>query len=300
MPGTAPSTARLRTRPLAPARVARRPARPDAAAPIVKWAGGKSRLLDAITARRPPSFRRYFEPFVGGGAVFFRLAPHHAVLSDLNADLIATYRAVAWNVEAVIRRLRTHRDRHCEDYYYATRERWNERTGPQSDVDRAAMFIYLNKTCYNGLWRVNRSGRFNVPIGSYKAPAICDAPGLRAASRLLQRAELATRSYDYVVDAAGRGDFVYFDPPYQPVSATANFTSYTSACFGEDDQRELARVARLLVRKGCAVMLSNSDTPLIRSLYDGFRVDRVTCNRAINSRADGRGAVAEVLITGGY
>jgi DNA adenine methylase len=291
------SASQLRVRPVVTARVVRHRARPDIAAPIVKWAGGKSRLLDEITARRPLSFRRYFEPFLGGGALFFRMAPQHAVVSDCNPDLINMYRCVAWHVEGVIRRLRTHRDNHSEQHFYATRSRWNERKGRQSDVDRAAMFVYLNKTCYNGLWRVNKKGLFNVPMGRYTDPPICDAASLRAASKVLQRAELKQSGYEYVADRAGAHDFVYFDPPYQPVSETASFTSYTAGDFGEDDQRELARVARNQARAGCAVMVSNSDTPFIRELYQGFDVATVECNRQINSRASARGAVREVIIT---
>ena len=287
----------LRVRPTVTARVARRKARPDIATPVVKWAGGKTRLLDEIMVRRPVQFRRYFEPFFGGGAVFFRLAPTHAVISDCNPDLVNMYRCVAWHVEGVIRRLRNHRERHCEEHYYATRSRWNTRQGRQSDVDRAAMFIYLNKTCYNGLWRVNRKGLFNVPMGRYDDPPILDAEGLRAASRVLQRAELVESGYQHVVDRAGAGDFVYFDPPYQPASPTANFTSYTAGDFGEDDQRELARMCRVLAQAGAAVMVSNSDTPLIRELYQGFDIASVQCSRAINSRASSRGAVGEVIIT---
>lgn len=292
--------ARLRTRPMVTARVARRRVRPDVATPIVKWAGGKSRLLDEIMLRRPLKVRRYFEPFVGGGAVFFRLAPAHSVISDCNPDLVNTYRCVAWHVEGVIRRLRNHREKHSEQHYYATRSRWNLRKGRQSDVDRAAMFIYMNKTCYNGLYRVNRKGLFNVPMGRYKDPQIFDPAALRTASHALQRATILEAGYQHVLDDAGRGDFVYFDPPYQPMSETANFTSYTADSFSEDDQRELARTARLLANKSCAVMVSNSDTPLIREIYKGFEIASVTCNRQINSRASSRGAVGEVIVTGGF
>jgi DNA adenine methylase len=282
----------------APQRTRHAPAkRAVPAAPIVKWAGGKTRLLDEILARRPARFGRYFEPFLGGGAVFFKLSPTGAVLSDINADLINAYRCVANQLDAVLRRLRVHRDNHGEGHYYATRERWNRRTAADTDVDRAAMFIYLNKTCYNGLWRVNRSGEFNVPMGRYRDPSVFDAAALHAASQLLRRAELRHAGYREVAELAGPDDFVYFDPPYQPRSVTSSFTSYTSDCFGEDDQRELAATARALAARGCAVMVSNSDTPLIRELYAEFNIERVACSRAINSRADSRGAVSEVLIT---
>lgn len=265
--------------------------------PVVKWAGGKTRLLDDLRARMPRTFRRYFEPFLGGGALFFRVAPEDAVLSDCNADLINMYTCVAWNVEAVIRRLQTHKRKHNTEHYYATREAWNARSRRQSDVDRAAAFIYLNKTCYNGLWRVNRSGGFNVPMGRYTNPTICEADKLRAASVALQKARLEVGHYADAVGEAASGDLVYFDPPYAPVSRTANFTSYARGAFGDDDQRELAELFRELDDRGCHVMLSNSDVPLIRELYDGYSIDTVTCSRAINSRATSRGAVNEVIVT---
>ncbi len=271
--------------------------RPVELAPIVKWAGGKTKLLDELLGRTPSSYRRYFEPFVGGGALFFRLAPDDAVLNDRNADLITTYRCIAWNVEAVIKRLQAHKAQHGETHYYQVRERFNDRSRKSSDIERAATFIYLNKTCYNGLYRVNQGGDFNVPMGRYTDPPICDAPRLRAASRVLQQADLRSGHYADAVDGARSGDLVYFDPPYHPVSETANFTSYTTDCFDENDQRQLADVTRLLDARGCTVMVSNSDTPFIRALYRDFTITRVTCARAINSNAASRGAVNEVIVT---
>lgn len=271
---------------------------PVAAAPIVKWAGGKSRLCDELLARSPRRFRRYFEPFLGGAALYFRLAPRFGILSDCNADLINMYRCVAWNVEAVIRRLARHREDHTEAHYYRMRERWNTAGELAADVDRAAAFIYLNKTCYNGLWRVNSRGQFNVPVGRYDEPSIFDPAALRAASKLLQRAEIATCHFADAADSARAGDFVYFDPPYHPLSETANFTSYTAGSFGPEDQRQLAEVARALVRRGCSVMVSNSDTAFIRDLYRGFRIDEVDCSRAINSKASARGPQRELIIVG--
>jgi DNA adenine methylase len=279
-------------------KIATRPA--AVPAPIVKWAGGKTKLLGQLMAARPRAFRRYFEPFLGGGALFFHLAPPVAVLNDSNEDLINTYRCVAWNVEAVIRRLATHRKKHCEEHFYDIRSRWNDRKRKQSDVQRAAAFIYLNKTCYNGLWRVNSKGLFNVPMGRYDSPQVFDAARLRAASRALQRAEFHAGHFADCLDQADAGDFIYFDPPYHPVTDTANFTSYTSDSFAEDDQRELARAARALAARGCAVMISNSDTPFIRQLYRGFRILRVAAPRAINSKANLRGEVSEVLISNHY
>ena len=297
-------TARTESRDAAPKRARRAPDRrgakplPAPTAPIVKWAGGKSKLVSALKERMPSRFRRYFEPFVGGGALFFRTAPSEAVLGDRNADLINTYRCIAWNVEAVIRKLAGLRSGHSNERYYEVRERWNDAARPMTDVARAATFIYLNKTCFNGLWRVNSKGRFNVPVGRYDDPSIFDAAHLREASRLLQRATLVAADYREVVSDARAGDLVYFDPPYAPLSATSSFTSYTAADFAADDQAELADIARRLDRNGVHVMISNSDTPGIRELYRGFRVEAIDCARAINSVASRRGAVSELIITG--
>ena len=280
-----------------PASTIPQPARPGSAAPIVKWVGGKTKLLPELIARMPELRGRYFEPFAGGAALFFRMAPQRAVLADSNSDLIGLYTAVAGDVDAVIRRLELHRANHDQQHYYETRTRWNDRGVSWSSADRAATFIYLNKTCFNGLWRVNRSGDFNVPIGRYTDPPICVPESLHAA---LARARLLCADYRSAVENAGRGDFVYFDPPYDPVTPTASFTSYTAGAFGPDDQRMLAETARALVARGCRVMLSNSDTPFVRGLYKGFRIDRVKCARAINSNASKRGEVDEVIVVGGY
>lgn len=270
------------------------------ASPVIKWVGGKTKLLPELTARLPERFGRYFEPFCGGAALFFRVAPQRAVLADMNQDLIGLYRTIASDVAAVIKKLQQHREHHDEAYYYDVRARWNQRDGSWSAADRAATFIYLNKTCFNGLWRVNRAGDFNVPIGRYTDPPICVPEALRAAHALLSRASLRHCDYRTSTEDASRGDFVYFDPPYDPVTTTANFTSYTADAFGPDQQAELADTARKLVARGCKVMLSNSDTPYIRSLYKGFKIDRVKCPRAINSNAARRGDVDEVIVVGGY
>jgi DNA adenine methylase len=280
-----------------PAR-ARAPVAEVTAAPVVKWVGGKTKLLDELLARMPARFGRYFEPFCGGAALFFRVAPARAVLADSNADLIGLYGALRGDVDAVIRRLQHHRAAHDEAHYYAMRERWNDRDRTWSSAERAAAFIYLNKTCFNGLWRVNRAGAFNVPIGRYTDPPICVPDALHAAHAVLARAELRCADYRTAVADAERGDFVYFDPPYDPVTTTSSFTSYTADAFGADDQRELAQTARELVARGCRVMLSNSDTPFVRSLYKGFTIDRVKCARAINSNAAKRGEVDEVIVVG--
>jgi DNA adenine methylase len=281
--------------------VDRAPAQRDVvAAPVVKWVGGKTRLLSELQARMPTTYGRYYEAFAGGAALFFRLAPRRAVLADYNSDLIGLYTAIATDVSSVVRRLEHHRDAHSETHYYAMRAKWNENHATWPLADRAAAFIYLNKTCFNGLWRVNRSGDFNVPIGRYTDPPICVPETLHAAQAVLAAADLRCADYRTATRDAHKGDFLYFDPPYDPVTPTASFTSYTAGAFGPDQQRELSEHARALVAKGCQVMLSNSDTPFIRSLYRGFTVDRVKCARAINSNAAKRGDVDELIITGGY
>jgi DNA adenine methylase len=290
------------TRNLAPLAPFAPPAAAPTATPIIKWVGGKTKLLPELLARMPPSFERYYEPFAGGAALFFRVAPERALLADSNSDLIGLYAAVARDVDAVIARLERHRAAHDQRHYYDMRARWNEPGAAWDPADRAAAFIYLNKTCFNGLWRVNRAGGFNVPIGRYADPPICVPETLRAAQAVLARATLRCADYRKAVEGAGRGDFVYFDPPYDPVTPTANFTSYTADAFGPEQQRELADTAQKLVARGCRVMLSNSDTPYVRALYQerGFRIDRVKCTRAINSNAARRGEVDEVIAVGGY
>ena len=270
------------------------------AAPVIKWVGGKTKLLHELISRMPETYGRYYEPFAGGAAMFFRLAPKRAVLADANKDLVALYTAIASDPNAVIRRLQHHREAHDEDHYYAMRAKWNEDHASWPAAERAATFIYLNKTCFNGLWRVNRAGAFNVPIGRYTDPPICVPDAVRAASHVLARAELRCGDYKSAVHDAKAGDFLYFDPPYDPVTPTANFTSYSADGFSADHQRELAATAKALVERGCKVMLSNSDTPFIRSLYRGMRVERVKCPRAINSNAAKRGDVDEVVVTAGY
>ncbi|MFH0902785.1 MAG: DNA adenine methylase [Pseudomonadota bacterium] len=269
------------------------------AAPFLKWAGGKKRLLDELVVRSPLRFRRYYEPFLGGGALFFGLAPRQAYLSDANEELIACYHAVRDETEQVIEVLAQYQQRHSASHYYEIRQRWNEERDELDRPERAAAFIYLNRTCYNGLWRVNSRGAYNVPLGSYVRPRILNAAVLRSAAHALRSAVLESRSFEWVLDSAGPDDFVYFDPPYDPLSATSSFTSYTAGCFGDAEQACLASAFRELDRRGCTVVLSNNDTPLIRRLYAGFELQQVYCSRAINSRASGRKAIAELIVTNG-
>ncbi len=277
-----------------PLPLARQPwRRPGAvpAKPFVKWAGGKTQLLGDLASRAPAAFGRYFEPFCGGAAFFFALQPRSATLSDANAELIQLYEVVRDDVDALVAELSRHR--YDKDSYYRVRALDPATLRP---VARAARMLYLNRTCFNGLYRVNRSGAFNVPMGRYANPTICDVDGLRAASLALAGHAIARRDYRAVLDDARPGDFVYFDPPYQPVSATANFTSYTPWPFVEADQRQLADTFDLLSARGVHCMLTNSDTPLVRALYAHHRIDRVLATRRISRDAARRGPVGELIV----
>ena len=267
------------------------------ARPFLKWAGGKGQLLAQFAALYPRQVHRYIEPFVGSGAVFFDLQAKfpglRAVLSDNNKELIDCYRAVQDDVEGLIRRLRQHKARHGKDHYYKVRGQPTDRlTAPR----RAARLIYLNKTCYNGLYRVNSRGDFNVPIGSYSSPSVFRAEALRRASRALQRVRLGVRDFGKCIRDARPGTFVYIDPPYHPVSKTANFTGYTEGGFGLAEQERLSSLFAELDGKGCLVMLSNSDTRAIRKLYGGYRIETVSARRAINSNGKRRGAISELVV----
>ena len=268
-------------------------------APIIKWAGGKGRLLEQYEPLFPREFGNYREPFVGGAAVFFHLSRHlreqraGVWLTDGNAEIVNLYEAVRDAVEEVIGFLQVHREQHGKQHYYAVRAQ-DPRALPLAE--RAARTIYLNKTCYNGLYRVNSRGEFNVPMGRYKNPGILNEAALLQASAALQGVNLDACDFAAVIGRAAPGDFIYFDPPYQPLTRTANFTSYTAGAFDEREQARLAEVFRVLDAKGCLVMLSNSDTPLVRRLYEGFDIRVVKARRAVNSRADRRGPVDEVVV----
>jgi DNA adenine methylase len=269
------------------------------AKPIVKWAGGKTRLLPELLARLPSTFGRYFEPFAGGAAMFFRLAPEHAVLADANADLINAYVMVARWPTHVTHLIDRHAQNHCADWYREVRDAWNARIHAGDLVARAAAFLYLNRTCFNGLWRVNRRGEFNVPMGNYKAPLAGLADLLRTAAPALGRTAIRVGDYRDVVAGAVAGDLVYLDPPYDTISKTSSFTAYTADKFGATEQAEVASTVRALATRGVHVLVSNADTPLVRELYRGMRIDVVKCGRAINSKASKRGAVDEVIVTAG-
>lgn len=267
--------------------------------PFLKWAGGKGQLLDELRkyAALAAPFHRYHEPFVGGGALFFGLFRHGALepcipfLSDNNGNLIEAYLGVRDHLDDVLLLLKHHQAHHDKDYYYAQRG-----AAPTTLPERAARLIYLNRTCFNGLYRENSRGEFNVPIGDYQNPVICDETTLRAASQALKKAVIETRSFATVLQKAKPGDFVYFDPPYHPVSKTSSFTKYAKGDFGEADQRELADVFAKLTRRGVKALLSNSHTEFVCDLYKDFTVVTVYAVRAVNSRTDRRGKIAEALI----
>lgn len=267
--------------------------------PFVKWIGGKGSLLPQLTPLFPDdvSERRHVELFVGGGALFFARRPQHAILTDVNDRLIRTYHAVRDSVDEVIERLTTFAASHAGDpqvTYYAARERFNN--DELSIPELAAHFIYLNKTCFNGLYRENKKGAFNAACGTYKNPAIADWATLRSASRALAGVAIEATTFEVAAERCGSCDFVYLDPPYEPVSRTASFTAYGAGGFDRDDQRRLASVFRWLDDRGCKVMLSNSDVPFIRELYEGFHIDTVQCRRAINCKGTARGYVSELVV----
>jgi len=263
--------------------------------PFLKWAGGKTQLLSALMKRMPASYNRYLEPFLGGGALFFALQPKASYLADYNGDLINCFEVVRSDVDELIEELK--RYKYEREMYYAVRDL--DRTAEfakLSAVKRAARFIYLNKTCFNGLYRVNSKGHFNVPFGAYKDPRILDAENLRACREALSSAVLKQGSFEEIAEVADKGDFVYFDPPYAPVSDTADFTQYVTGGFDASSQELLLLTCLKLHQKGVQWMLSNSNAPLIQELYRGFKVETVEAGRSINSKAEKRGPVLELII----
>lgn len=272
---------------------------PRSTSPFLKWAGGKTKLMSQLTPLLPKAVdrMRHVEPFVGGGGFFFSRLPQRAVLTDINEALIDTYLAVRDEVENVIDVLTGLNLAHAAgSTFYAVRDRYNQRDASTTRAERAAMFIYLNKTCFNGLHRVNRKGEFNVPEGRYASPRILDEVGLRLASSALRAADIQKAPYESLLETARPGDFVYLDPPYAPLSDTASFTAYADDGFSMRDQERLRDVVVELDRRGCSIMLSNHDVPAIRRLYARFRIDVVHAPRAIGASAESRGAVAEVVV----
>lgn len=262
------------------------------ASPFVKWVGGKRSVLPQLLACAPPIFKRYWEPFVGGGALFFALRPRKASLSDNNLDLMITYEVVRDQPLELVGALRLHASLHSAEHYYKVRNM----AGLTDSVQVAARFIYLNKTCYNGLYRVNRQGVFNVPMGRYVNPNIVAEENIHACSIELKGVGIEFGEFDRI--APTRGDFVYCDPPYHPTDETS-FTSYTKLDFTERDQLRLSNFASRMDKKGVMVMLSNSNTRFIREIYGkgGFRLRTVDAPRLVNCKPDARGTVSELIIT---
>lgn len=267
------------------------------AKPFLKWVGSKRYLLPEILPRLPKKIGTYYEPFLGGGAVFFALATEkrfkRAVISDANRELMSTYKIVRDKPAELTKRLKKHV--YEEKRYYEVRAQDPWKLG---DVERAARMIYLNRTGFNGLYRVNKKGEFNVPFGRYTNPTICDEENLLAVSEVLQDVEIKSEDFGYATFDAKRDDVVYFDCPYVPLSATSNFTAYAKDGFGPKEQERLRNCAARLDSIGVHVLLSNSDTPLVRELYKGFKIERVEAPRRVNSKAEKRGNVSELLISG--
>lgn len=268
--------------------------------PFLKWVGGKRQLLTEIQEQLPRQISRYryIEPFIGGGAVFFSLQPKHAIINDYNTELINAYRVIRENPEALIEDLTHHEN--TSEYYYNLRnlDRDAEAFEGLTEIQRASRVIYLNKTCYNGLYRVNNAGEFNVPYGGYKNPNIVNAPVIRAISRYLNKEDIRILNGDYTeaLAEADRRSFVYFDPPYHPISQGSSFTGYIQGGWNEEEQIRLRDVCNELTQARIKFLLSNSDCPFIRQIYDGYEIITVQAIRAINSDATKRGAVNEVLI----
>jgi len=263
--------------------------------PIVKWVGGKRQLMLELQKNMPENYNRYFEPFIGGGALFFYLQPDNAYISDMNEELINLYQVVRDNVEELITDLQKHNI--SKEYFMDIRniDRTEEYKN-WSDIQKASRFIYLNRTCFNGMYRVNSQGQFNVPFGHYKNPRIVDENNLINCSNLFQRTEIKHADFSEILKKVKKGDFVYFDPPYVPLNETSSFTSYTKDGFDLDMQLNLRDVCDELDSMGVKFLLSNSDTQFVNELYENYNIKKVFASRQINANADGRGKITEVLV----
>lgn len=292
------------------------------AKPFVKWAGGKGQLLTELQKMYPMNFEKniikYAEPFVGGGAVLFDILSNYNIsevyISDINSELINAYKVIRDKCDELVDRLEIFKAEYVstsfkqKEYYYDKREKYNESMQKTEkniiDVEKAALFIFLNKTCFNGLYRVNRKGQFNVPIGSYKNPSICDKENLYKISKLLKNVTIVCGDYKLSEKFIDKNTFVYFDPPYRPLNKTANFTSYNAEEFSDDKQIELAKFIKISAKKGAKIIASNSDPKNINKddnffdeLYTEFNITRINAKRMINSNASKRGKINELVIT---
>ncbi|QUC64858.1 DNA adenine methylase [Nitrosopumilus sp. K4] len=270
--------------------------------PFVKWAGGKRQLIPILEQNLPGKFGTYYEPFLGGGALLFHILTEKngqkCSISDLNSDLVLAYTTIRDKIDSLVSSLKNHERNYQKDsnnYYYSIRE-----TSPRSDVEKTSRLIFLNRTCFNGLYRVNSKGKFNVPLGKYTNPNIVNEENLRSVSHILKTSHVSIKCRDFeaVLDDTKKGDLVYFDPPYQPVSRTANFTSYTNKDFTIDDLERLAELCMELDSKGCNVLLSNSDSPEVAKMFSAkpWKVSKIQANRAINSNSKKRTGHYELLI----
>jgi len=269
----------------------------DVPKPFLKWAGGKRQLISQMDPLFPKNFNKYIEPFVGGGAIFFYLLPKRAILMDINQELINVYNVIKNNIKALIKSLKKHVNK--REYYYKIRNLDREPSIYEnlSNVEKASRTIYLNRCCYNGLYRVNSKGQFNVPFGRYKNPQFCDEKNLIAVHKALKNVEIVNASFEKCLDFAEKNDFIYLDPPYVPISNSSNFTSYTKDSFGREDQIKLYHIFKALDERGCKVMLSNSYNEFILNLYKDYKIKILQAKRAINSDAKKRGEIKELLIT---
>lgn len=268
---------------------------------FLKWAGGKGQIMTELEKFIPHEFNNYFEPFVGGGSLFFHIKKKYpnkkAIISDINEELINSYLVIKYHLKKIIEELKKHKENYDKKgikYYYKIRK---VKPKTLSAVERAARFIFLNKTCWNGLFRVNSKEEFNVPAGKYKKPQIFDEERLKLIRKLLKNTIIKVSDFSEVIKFARVGDFIYFDPPYYPISKTSKFTDYTKSGFKEKDQKNLARVFRELDNRGCFVLLSNSDAKFIRNLYRDFKIKSIMVKRMINCIGSKRGPVNELLIT---
>ncbi len=290
----------------------------NVAKPFLKWAGGKGQLLNTFDNMFPDELtegkiKTYIEPFVGGGAVLFYVLQNYqikkAFINDINKELINCYRCIKADVEEVINQLEILEKEYlsCEDrvnYYYRVRNRYNEiKLNGHEDYEKCADFIFLNKTCFNGLYRVNKDGKFNVPHGKYKNPLICDKENLKLCSKLLQKVEISFGYYEQVLDKVDKNTFVYFDPPYRPLIEKNSFVSYDKSGFDDNDQIKLADNYKKLNKKECLLMLSNSDPKntneednFFDNIYKGFEIERVFAKRMINCQASKRGDITEIVV----
>lgn len=267
--------------------------------PFIKWVGGKRQILDIINKKinEAGKYNTYYEPFLGGGAVFLDNRPDKAVVNDYNSELINAYKIIRDNVDELIESLEKHKNE--QEYYYKIRAKdRDEGFKGISKIEKASRFIYLNKTCYNGLYRVNRENQFNTPFGKYKNPNIVNEEVLRALNKYFNTANITFLNEDFekALKSVSSDDFVYLDPPYVPVSETSSFTSYTKNGFELKDQERLADVCKTINAKGAKFLLSNSNVPIMYELYNEFHIDVVAAKRSINSKGDKRGKVEEVII----